>query len=230
MKGCCAILAMTSDNPAYIVHKESLSASRWRLAILHPDLGLIQAYGRNGKAVHKPALFMPYWFSLKSQTQYWQVEQSERFETPVLLWPNHATLAGFALNELILRYCPRSESVPSVFAYYRYALNALGEAQQNDILPLICSMQMLLLDTLGTLPNVHLDAHGECILQDKEYQFFPKQGFVAGKPGLAGTTLMAIAERDFSLRKTCLAALRIFKHELDDYYPVDKLRCLDFVY
>lgn len=217
---------MTSDTPAYIIHKEPLSASRWRLAILHPEYGLIQAYGRNGKAISKPSLFVPYWFAIKPQTKYWQIEQSERFETPVILWTNDATLTGFALNELILRYCPRNERAPSVHAYYRYALQALNDADQTEILPLICGMQMMLLEALGAMPDLQHDVHGDTIHSEEEYQFFPKNGFIAGKPGLSGATLHAIAERNFSLRKTCLAALRIFKHELDDYYPVDKLKSL----
>lgn len=217
---------MTSEHPAYIIHKESLSASRWRLTILHPELGLIQAYGRNGKAINKPTLFVPYWFAVKPQGKQWLIKQSERYETPVSLWSNDATLTAFALNELVLRYCPHNESSPGVHAFYRYALAALNESGRDEILPLLCGMQMMLLDALGAMPNLGLDAQGDAIIPEKEYQFFPKHGFVIGSPGLSGTTLCAIAERDFSLRKTCLAALRIFKHELDDYYPVDKLTSL----
>lgn len=117
-------------------------------------------------------------------------------------------LAGFYVNELLVRLLGSGEAEASLFACYERTLHGL--ASRQDLESVLRNFELELLDCLGY--GVQFDAdsvHGDCLEASAWYYVQPEGGFVrhaeasrtdqSGRNGLyRGADLLCIMRRDFS--------------------------------
>lgn len=114
----------------------------------------------------------------------------------VVPMPSACLMAGFYLNELLLKLLTRHDPHPTLFDSYHEALEAMKNAK-----PLERTLRIFekrLLEELGYGLDLTVDCRtGESIDPQEYYQFRPAQGLypcVADSPGaLSGSSLMSLA-------------------------------------
>lgn len=113
-----------------------------------------------------------------------------------------ALLAGFYLNELIVRLLARGDAHSALFGAYARALRALagGEAPLELALR---AFEFELLREIGYLPALDVCADGEAIAAQARYRVDPQRGLVAaGRESealtVSGAAALAMAAGDFA--------------------------------
>ncbi len=113
----------------------------------------------------------------------------------------NALLAGFYLNELIVRLLARADAHPALFGAYARALRALaGEAVRLD--PVLRAFEFELLRETGHLPALDVCADGQAIATQARYRVDPQRGLVQVEQNgeavcISGATALAMAAGDF---------------------------------
>lgn len=113
-----------------------------------------------------------------------------------------ALLAGFYLNELLLKLLPRDDPHESIFTAYTTALAHLahGHLQGGAVLR---RFELALLAGAGYAPIFHSDVRGTAIQADAEYYFYAHHGAVKvqeasnahhGMVVVCGSTLLVLAQ------------------------------------
>jgi DNA repair protein RecO (recombination protein O) len=107
-------------------------------------------------------------------------------------------LAGYYLNELLLRLLPRGQAHPVLFDAYAIALHGLAlspEAPETWLR----AFELALLADLGWLPQLDVDSLQQRALQPRlRYQLSPELGLVptVDSTGLLGQSWLALARVD----------------------------------
>ena len=134
-----------------------------------------------------------------------------------------ALLCGFYLNELLLKMLPREDAHPQLFRDYENTLSKLaGGAEQA---PALRQFEVQLLAQLGyALPLTHDVDSGLPVEPGARYYYAFDRGprTVASEPGrryplVRGTTLLALAQQDFSAPDAAVEAKRLMREVLDHY-------------
>jgi DNA repair protein RecO (recombination protein O) len=113
-----------------------------------------------------------------------------------------ALLAGFYLNELIVRLLARADAHPQVFVAYARALRALaGEGASLEAT--LRAFEFELLREIGYLPALDVCADGQALAPALRYRVEPQRGLVrVDRDGdstcVSGATVLAMAEGEFS--------------------------------
>lgn len=113
-----------------------------------------------------------------------------------------ALLAGFYLNELIVRLLARADPHPALFGAYARGLRALAGGQERLDL-VLREFELELLRETGHLPALDVCADGEAVVPAARYRVDPQRGLVAADRrdegiSVAGATALAMAARDFA--------------------------------
>lgn len=114
-----------------------------------------------------------------------------------------ALLAGFYLNELVVRLLARSDAHPMLFGAYVQALKALaGDGARLDAA--LRGFEVELLRETGHLPALDVCADGEAIVAEARYRVEPERGLVRVEREsealcIGGATALAMAAGDFEL-------------------------------
>lgn len=116
-------------------------------------------------------------------------------------------LAGFYVNELVLRTTGRHDPNPELFEVYQLALRALEQGYLNDTTqgpaPALRWFEKRLLECLGyALPVDEICLDGSAIQPEGRYRFDVEAGAYpladsSGKQGVSGRVLLALAREDF---------------------------------
>ncbi|MDH4059877.1 MAG: DNA repair protein RecO [Aquincola sp.] len=124
-----------------------------------------------------------------------------------------ALLAGFYLNELLMKLLARDDPHPALWDLYALVLERLGGADEPLVLR---AFELVLLRELGLLPDLaHVTANQAAVERDRHYTLWPEGGLAAAAPEagatLAGAQLMALqaalARGSFDdLREACRTA------------------------
>jgi DNA repair protein RecO (recombination protein O) len=134
-----------------------------------------------------------------------------------------ALLAGFYLNELIVRLLARADAHPQLFTAYMRALRALAddEARLGSALR---AFEFALLREIGYLPSLEVCADGQPVAPQVRYRVDPQRGLVrldgdSDGVSVAGTTALAMAAGEFAATTVAMEAramLRlIIRYHLD---------------
>jgi DNA repair protein RecO (recombination protein O) len=139
--------------------------------------------------------FQPLLLSWSGRGEAAQLTGAERAEACAAL-PAGAVLAGFYLNELLLKLITRHDPQPELYDHYHAALAGLRAGQLAAALRLF---EKRLLEHLGYGLDLHSEAlSGTRIEAHGWYAFRPGQGLVgvaaAAEDALAGSSLLALAE------------------------------------
>ena len=113
-----------------------------------------------------------------------------------------ALLAGFYLNELIVRLLARADAHPALFVAYARTLRGLA----GDEAPLELSLRRFefdLLREIGYLPALDVCADGRAVAPQARYRVDPQRGLVLAERAveavsISGETAMAMAAGDFA--------------------------------
>jgi DNA repair protein RecO (recombination protein O) len=186
--------------PGYILHSYPYRDTSRILEVLTRDAGRLSLFARGvrGPKAKLAAVLQPFRLLLLS----WSGKGEAPHLTTAEGAPDHADLppphlmAGFYLNELLLKLTHRHDPVSGVFDLYHGTLEGLKHGAALE--PSLRIFEKRLLDALGYGVALEADARtGASIDADAYYHFRPAQGILpatADVPGaLSGTSLIGLA-------------------------------------
>ncbi len=213
--------------PAWLLHPRPFRDSSLLLEVFtrqHGRVGLVAKGARRARSRERALLqpFTPLKLSWRGSGELATLTGTEPHGPPIRL-SGTRLLAGFYLNELLLRLLARGDEHAVLFARYGEALAALATPQQLA-LPLR-HFERSLLEELGYGLNLDHDiVDGLPLDPAARYEYVLEQGprRLAGEPPagalcLTGQTLLDIAERRLEVPATRAAARRLFTVALDLY-------------
>lgn len=215
------------DEPAFVLHSypyretsiivEALTSVRGRIA-------LVARGARRPRSELRGVLqaFQPLALSWSGAGELKTLVRAE-WRGGLPLVTGSALLCGFYLNELLLKLLPREDPHPRLFDDYEAALRRLasGEAQA----PVLRGFEVRLLAEMGyAMPLTHEADTGRPIDPHARYYYAFDRGprTTAAEPGrrypeVRGTTLIALAQHDFSEPEAAAEAKRLMREVLDYY-------------
>lgn len=113
-----------------------------------------------------------------------------------------ALLAGFYLNELLVRLLARADPHPMLFGAYARALHALADGQAG-LEATLRAFEFALLRDIGYLPALDVCADGRPVEARQRYRIDPQRGLVREEQagdgsGVGGATALAMAAGRFA--------------------------------
>ncbi|MEK8049923.1 recombination protein O N-terminal domain-containing protein [Ideonella sp. DXS22W] len=127
--------------------------------------------------------------------------------------PPGQLIAGFYLNELLLKLLARDDPHEAVFDAYTDTLQALAEAADDEAAAqaALRAFELLLLREIGVLPGLELDTTTQDLLQPgRRYRLLPEAGLVrAGRDELAALDGAQWLVLEAALAARALGALRL---------------------
>ncbi len=193
----------------YVLHRRPYGERGALLELLSGE-GRVSAIAR--RAVAAP--FQLHWMELTGRGELKSVRHCEAVG-PAALPQGLALYAGLYLNELTLRLLPRGLPCESLWPVYLQTVSALllaSEFWEADLR----RYELALLSLLG---DEHLFAYGvddgAPIIAETSYRLDPGRGFVPAAQGIAGASLLAMAQGDFSSTSVLAQARPLFRQLID---------------
>ncbi|MDF0533734.1 DNA repair protein RecO [Shewanella sp. A32] len=180
----------------YVLHAKPYRETSALLRLLVDGLGRIDAIARLGsgkrslKSVIQP--FQPLLFELSGRGELRSLSQIES-ASPAVPLTGDALYSALYLNELLIRALGQVQSGESLFVPYHQTLMALAREFSQTPLRFF---ELTLLDELGCLPSLTLDANGVAVDAASHYRWLPESGFLAGDGIIPGRVLLALAARE----------------------------------
>lgn len=216
-------LSDTSELKAgFILHRRPYSDSSLLLEVVTQDEGRRPLIARGARGAKRNSArlqpFAPLWLRWSGRGEVGTLSAAEP-RGPAFELVGRVLYCGIYLNELLMRLAPRADPLDELFSDYEGALARLALGQ--DIEPTLRIFEMQLLDHLGYgLVLTHGD-EGAPIDPMARYDYHPQQGAHRKSPsaleGTRGTTLLAMARRDFSDPQVRSEALRLMRRIIDHY-------------
>lgn len=207
--------------PGYILHSYPYRDTSRILEVLTRDAGRMSLFARGvrGPKAKLAAEMQPFRLLLLS----WSGKGDAPHLTTAEGAPEHVDLppaclmAGFYLNELLLKLTHRHDPVPAVFDIYHGTLAALKQGA-----PLEASLRLFekrLLDTLGYGVALDIEARtGGGVDANAYYHFNPAQGVFATTPdapgALSGASLISLAQEELGDARALEDARRLLQAAL----------------
>lgn len=209
-------------SPGYLLHHRPYRETGRILEVLLRDHGRLTLFARGVSgpksqlaAVLQP--FQPLLLSFHLGREAGQLSQAECMDGASRL-PSASLMAGFYLNELLLKLTSRHDPAPALFDDYRQALERLKhDAAPDQALRLF---ERRLLWNLGYGLDLSTDSDGTPIDEEGFYRFRPSQGLYPvrdDEPGaLAGRSLLALEREALAGDRVLADARRLLKAALDE--------------
>lgn len=207
--------------PAFILHTRPYRDTSLLVDFFTPEYGRIGAVARGvrqGKG-NKRVLFNPFMrllVSLQGKTDLKLLTAIES-DGPACHLAGAQLYSGFYLNEILVRLLPEMDAHSSLFFRYQDCLQHLRSGA--DLEPLLRDFEFAFLQELGYAVDFQTDAHsGEAIVPERHYWFDAQMGFYqvdpisqhgAAAPVFDGSTILAMARRNFDAQETRQAAKRL---------------------
>jgi DNA repair protein RecO (recombination protein O) len=206
--------------PGYILHHRPYRDTSRILEVLLRDHGRLTLFAR-GVRGPKPRLggvLQPFDLLLLSfhlGREAGQLTAAESAETAPHL-PAGSLMAGFYLNELLLKLTARHDPVPEVFADYRRALAGLRAGGVEAVLRVF---EKRLLEAVGYGVDLRSEARtGKDIAATGFYRFQASEGLVPAREGdadaVAGSSVFALAREELAEGRTLEDARKVLKAAL----------------
>jgi DNA repair protein RecO (recombination protein O) len=204
----------------YLLHHRPWRDSSRILEVFTREFGRLTLFAR---AVRGPSArlapvlqpFQPLLLSWSGRGEAPQLTGAERARHAAAL-PRERLMAGFYLNELLMKLTTRHDPQPELFDHYDAALDGLrGEALE----PALRLFEKRLLDVLGYGLNLATEARtGAHLVAGEYYHYRPALGFVAAARGsagaLAGDSLLKLARESLSGQQELEDARRVLQAAL----------------
>jgi len=191
--------------PAFVLHTYPWRETSLIVEALTRDHGRIALVARGAKrgTSQLRGLLSPFSALAVSWSGRGEVKTLVRAEWAGGLVPlrGDALLAGFYLNELIVRLLARADAHPALFGAYARALRELaGDDARLDLA--LRAFEFELLREIGYLPALDVCADGEAVSPQARYRVDPQRGVVLAdgseSASVSGATALAMAEGRFA--------------------------------
>ena len=201
--------------PGYILHHRPYRDTSRILEVLVRDHGRLTLFAR-GVRGPKPrfgGVLQPFdllLLSFQLGREAGQLTGAESAESAPAL-PSGSLMAGFYLNELLLKLTARHDPVPEVFEDYRRALGGLRAG--GKIEAVLRVFEKRLLEAVGYGVDLLSEARtGTAIEAHGFYRFQASQGLVPAREGdaeaVAGSSLLALAKEELPVEGRVLEDAR----------------------
>ena len=207
--------------PGYILHHRPYRDTSRILEVLVSDHGRLTLFAR-GVRGPKPrfgGVLQPFdllLLSFQAGREAGQLTGAESAESVPPL-PAGSLMAGFYLNELLLKLTTRHDPVPEIFAEYRRALDGLRAG--GKIEAVLRVFEKRLLEALGYAVDLTSEARtGKAIEAEGFYRFEASHGLVPAREGdpeaVAGSSLFALGREELGEGRSLEDARKVLKAAL----------------
>ena len=194
------------QQPAFVLHSYPWRETSLIVEVLTRDFGRMALVARGAKrrTSQLRGLLSPFSALALAWSGRGEVKTLIRAEWTGGLVPlrGDALLAGFYVNELIVRLLARADAHPGLFAVYMRTLRALA-ADEGGLGAALRAFEFELLREIGYLPSLDVCADGRTVEAAVRYRVDPQRGLVRNDGpldgfGVSGTTALAMAAGEFA--------------------------------
>jgi DNA repair protein RecO (recombination protein O) len=206
--------------PGYILHHRPYRDTSRILEVLVRDHGRLTLFARGvrGPRPRFGGVLQPFdllLLSFHTGREAGQLTAAESAENAAHL-PAGSLMAGFYLNELLLKLTARHDPVPEVFEDYRRALEALRGGGLEAVLRVF---EKRLLEAVGYGVDLTSEARtGKAVEAEGFYRFQASEGVVPARErdadAVLGSSLIALAREELRERRELEDARRVLKGAL----------------
>lgn len=191
-----------ANEPAYLLHRYDWSESSLIVEVFtreHGRIALVAKGAKRPSSNFRPVLLplQPLHVGFGGDAEMRTLKSAEWVGGQVMP-TGDALLAGFYLNELLLRLLARDDPHPRLFDAYANAVAVLASGHADAVEPALRSFELLLLREIGLLPALDLETGSQSPLAGADrYTLLPEGGLVRTaeadpRPGLAGAHWSAL--------------------------------------
>ena len=215
------------DQPAFVLHALPYRETSLIVEALTADYGRVALVARGAKRPRSELrgvlqAFQPLTLSWAGAGEIKTLTRAE-WRGGLPLVAGSALLCAFYLNELLLKMLPREDAHPQLFRDYQSTLSKLAAGAEQA--PALRQFEVQLLAQLGyALPLTHEVDSGLPVDPGARYYYAFDRGprTLASEPErryplVRGTTLLALAQQDFSAPDAAIEAKRLMREVLDHY-------------
>lgn len=225
-----------SAQPAWVLHVRPWRETSMLVELFTADHGRIGALSRSVRgpkrqwvrAVLQP--FTPLRIDFQQRGELANLGAVEPTAAPLPL-AGESVLAGFYVNELLLRLTPRNDPPRALFGRYCALLDALA-GTAGLAWTLRCFERDLLIQLGYALPFTH-DADGAAIDPDARYRIDPEQGAVralaSDHSAVMGSQWLALASDEAPDAATLRALRRVLRQQIERLLDGRPLRSWDML-
>lgn len=191
------------DEPAFVLHRYDWSESSLILEVFarhHGRIALVAKGAKRPSSNFRPVLLplQPLRVAFGGDAEIRTLKSAEWVGGHVMP-TGEALLAGYHLNELLLRLLPRDDAHPRLFDAYAAAVRVLASGQSEALEPALRAFELLLLREAGFLPSLDAQTSTLAPLQPEgRYALVPEGGLVEtadpDRAALAGERWLALQE------------------------------------
>lgn len=198
--------ARVEHQPAFVLHTYPWRETSLIVEALTRDFGRVALVARGAKrrTSQLRGLLSPFSALSLAWSGRGEVKTLTRAEWTGGLVPlrGDALLAGFYLNELMVRLLARADAHPQLFGAYARALRALA-ADGPPLDAALRSFEFELLREIGYLPAFDVCADGQALMPSARYRVDPQRGLVRAErdgdaTSVSGETALAMAAGEFA--------------------------------
>lgn len=199
--------ARVEHQPAFVLHTYPWRETSLIAEVLTRDFGRVALVARGAKrrTSQLRGLMSPFSALALSWSGRGEVKTLIRAEWSGGLVPlrGDALLAGFYLNELVVRLLARADAHPPLFAAYARTLRMLAGDDAQRLAAALRGFEADLLRETGHLPSLDVCADGAAIDAGARYRVDPQRGLVRADGdgealSIAGATALAMAAGEFT--------------------------------
>lgn len=191
-----------SDEPGFVLHRYDWSESSVIVEVFtreHGRVALVAKGAKRPSSNFRPVLLplQPLHLAFGGDAEIRTLKGAEWVGGQVMP-TGDALLAGFYLNELLLRLLARDDPHPQLFENYADTVSVLASGQPEAVEPALRSFELLLLREIGLLPALHLETATQApVTGDARYSLLPEAGLARtgadeGRASLAGEQWQAL--------------------------------------
>ncbi len=185
-----------SHEPAYVLHRYDWSESSLILEVFTRHYGRIALVAKGAKkpsSNFRPVLLplQPLRVSFGGDAEIRTLKEAEWVGGHVMP-TGDSLLAGYYLNELIIRLLARDDTNVPVFDAYASVVQVLASEHGEALEPALRAFELVLLREVGYLPALDAQTYTMVALEAGErYSLVPEGGLVRAQPGETRGTLAA---------------------------------------
>jgi DNA repair protein RecO (recombination protein O) len=167
--------------PAFVLHQYPWSESSLILEVLTRHHGRLAVAAKGVKrptSSFRPVLLplQPLSLGLGSEGEIRPLKSAEWMGGHVMP-TGDALLAGFYLNELLLRLLARDDPHPTLFDCYRQAVWMLAQGGEGAVTPALRAFELVLMRDIGVLPSLNQQTLNlQALSTETPYDLLPEVG------------------------------------------------------
>jgi DNA repair protein RecO (recombination protein O) len=173
----------SADEPAFVLHRYDWSESSLILEVLtrhHGRIALVAKGAKRPSSNFRPVLLplQPLRVTFGGDAEIRTLKGAEWVGGQVMP-TGDALLAGYYLNELVMRLLARDDPHPRLFDAYSTAVQVLASSHGEALQPALRAFELLLLRDIGLLPSLDVQTMSlERLEPQGRYTLVPEGGLI----------------------------------------------------